>query len=65
MTNLKTKLTAETLKRTNRIFNVDSITFKNDTLTIKSENSMSLDWAKYIAAELAINCYYVEFKTFI
>ena len=63
MTNLKSNLTVETIERTNRLFNIDSICLQNDTLIIKSEKSMSLDWAKYIANELNIKCEYIEFKT--
>ena len=63
MTNLKNNLTVETIERTSRLFNIDSICSQNDTLIIKSEKSMSLDWAKHIANELNIKCKYIEFKT--
>lgn len=63
MTNLKNNLTVETLERTNRIFNIDTICLQNDTLIIKSRNTMTLDWAKYIANDLNIKCKYIEFKT--
>ena len=63
MKNLKSNLTVETLERTNRLFNIHSICLHNDSLIIKSKNSMSLDWAKYIANDLNIKCSYIEFKT--
>ena len=63
MTNLKIKLSKETLERTNRLFNIDSISLDNDSLIIKSKNAMTLDWAKHIANDLNIKCKYIEFKT--
>jgi len=41
MTNLKSNLTIETLERTNRLFNIDSICLQNDSLIIKSEYTMT------------------------
>ena len=63
MTNLKSNLTESTLERTNRLFSIESISLENDSLIIKSKNSMTLDWAKHIANDLNIKCKYIEFKT--
>jgi hypothetical protein len=61
MKNILNNLSKETKERAIKLFNVTEITEEKDTLFIKSTNTMSFEWAKYILKDLKSSCNYINY----